>query len=334
MSSEQPGLEPSLAMPPAPPAPRYSVVIPVYGNEDTLARLIDQMKELAGRLDAPLEVVFVIDGSPDGSLILLRRLLAEVREFSSQLTALSRNFGAFSAVRVGLAAADGEYIAVISADLQEPPSLLEDFFAALESGEHDVAIGIRASRQDPRMGQTFSRWYWGLYRRLVQREMPRSGVDCFACSRQVATQLIRLEESHTSLVGLLLWLGYRRAEVPYERLPRPTGRSSWSFRRRARYLLDSVFSFTDLPVLLMTIVGFVGIVVSTGLGLTVLIASIAGEIDVAGYTPLMLAIVFIGSSILLGLGIIGGYVWRTYENTKRRPGAIPMSHERFGPPEA
>ncbi len=189
---------------------------------------------------------------------------------------------------------------------------------------------MRTARDDPWSTRVSSAAYWRLYRRFVQREMPESGVDIFACTRSVASHLVRLDESHTSLVGLLFWMGFRRVEIPYEREARRHGTSGWSLRRRLRYLLDSVFSFTDLPVLIITIVGVIGVSLSVLVGVGVLVAWATSSITVAGYTPVMLALVFTGSSVLLALGIIGSYVWRTYENTKGRPSALPMTHERFG----
>ena len=310
--------------------PRYSVVVPVYRNEATLAALVERLEGLAAELDAPLEVVFVVDGSPDGSLVLLRRLLAEHGAFSSQLIALSRNFGSFSAIRAGLAAAEGEQVAVMAADLQEPVSLVREFFRRLDTGEVDVTVGARSSRADDRAGQTASRLFWWLYRHLVQPDIPAGGVDVFGCTRQVADELVRMDEAHTSLVGLLYWVGFRRAEVAYDRLPRPEGKSAWSFRRKVRYLLDSIYSFTDVPITLIIALGVVGVVVSTVSALVVLVAWVTDQIDVAGYTPLILAVFFMTSLIIIALGIVGSYVWRTYENSKGRPGAVAMSHERFG----
>jgi glycosyltransferase involved in cell wall biosynthesis len=310
--------------------PVYSVVVPVYRNEETLALLVERLDGLAAELDGPLEVVFVVDGSPDASLLILRRLLAEKRAFTSQLIALSRNFGSFSAIRAGLAAADGDYLAMMAADLQEPVSLARDFFRGLADGEHDIAIGVRVARDDPVRDMLPARIFWWLYRRLVQREIPPGGVDVFGCTRQVATQLLPLEESHTSLVGLLYWVGFRRLEVPYVRQPRLVGASGWGFRRKVRYLLDSIFSFTDLPITLIIVLGAIGVTVSTIWALVVLGAWAAGTIEVPGYTPLMLALFFVTSTILIALGLVGSYVWRTYENSKGRPGAIPMTHERFG----
>jgi glycosyltransferase involved in cell wall biosynthesis len=309
---------------------RYSVVVPVYKNEPTLAALVDRLGGLAGELDAALECVFVVDGSPDGSYVLLRRLLSEEHRFSSQLILHSRNFGSFSAVRTGLAAARGDFMAVMAADLQEPASLVRDFFRGLAGGEHDVTIGLRLVRNDPARDALPARLFWWLYRRLVQPEIPPGGVDVFGCTRQVAGELIRMQESHTSLLGLIYWLGFRRLDVPYVREPRPVGKSAWSFRRKVRYLLDSIFSFTDLPITLIIAIGAIGVTVSTVWAVAVFVAWAAGMIDVPGYTPLMLALFFVTSTILIALGLVGSYVWRTYENSKGRPDAIAMAYEQFG----
>jgi glycosyltransferase involved in cell wall biosynthesis len=308
----------------------YSVVVPVYRNEPTLVALVERLEGLAGELDEQLEVVFVVDGSPDGSLVLLRRLLSEERRFSSQLISLSRNFGSFSAIRAGLAAAEGDLIAVMAADLQEPASLARDFFRGLADGEHDIAVGVRTARDDPVADMLPARVFWWLFRRLVQPQIPPGGVDVFGCTRRIASQLVRMEESHTSLVGLLYWLGFRRLEVPYVRQPRPVGSSGWGFRRKVRYLLDSIFSFTDLPITVIIVVGAIGIAASTIWAVAVLAAWAAGKINVPGYTPLMLANLFVTSAILISLGLVGSYVWRTDENSKRRPSVVPMTHERFG----
>jgi hypothetical protein len=125
-------------------------------------------------------------------------------------------------------------------------------------------------------------------------------------------------------------VGFRRAEVAYDRLPRPEGKSAWSFRRKVRYLLDSIYSFTDVPITLIIALGVVGVVVSTVSALAVLVAWATDQIDVAGYTPLILAVFFMTSLIIIALGIVGSYVWRTYENSKGRPDSVTMTHERFG----
>lgn len=319
-----------MAWPVSEPAgtPLYSVVVPVYGNEGTLGALIARLGEVAGRLEAPMEAVFVVDGSPDGSVHVLRRLLPEAG-FAAQIVVHSRNFGSFPAIRTGLAVARGRFLGVMAADLQEPPELMEAFFTHLRTGEVDVAVGRRESRADPALTSLASRTFWSVYRRTINPAIPRGGVDVFGCTREVATQLLKLDEAHSSLVGLLYWVGYRRAEVPYERAPRTVGTSGWSFRKRVRYLLDSVFSFTDIPISLLSTVGAVGGLLTTLAAVVVFVGWATGGIVNPGYTPLMLVLLFSTFTILSGLGIVGSYVWRTYENSKGRPLAIPMSVEVF-----
>jgi len=306
----------------------YSVVVPVYTNEATLGALIRHLEAIGARLPGRLEAVFVVDGSPDGSLVLLQRLLPEA-SIACQLVVHSRNFGSFAAIRTGMAAARGQFIGVMAADLQEPPELMERFFDVLAGGEADVAIGRRESRSDPAFSSFLSRTFWSLYRRLINPEVPRGGVDVFGCTREVAGHLLALGEAHSSLVGLLYWIGFRRVEVPYARAPRMSGKSGWTMRKRVRYLLDSVFSFTDIPISILSTVGLVGGLLTMITGLFVLVSWLTGRITEVGYTPLMLVLLFSTFTLLSGLGVVGSYVWRTYENSKGRPVSVPMSHETF-----
>ncbi len=305
-----------------------SVVVPVYRNQESLPELVARLEDLDAELDGGLEAVFVIDGSPDGSGALLRELLRD-SPLRSKLAWHSRNFGAFAAVRTGLAIATGSYIAVTAADLQEPPELLRAFYAELSTGEHDVALGVRRSRSDPWASSLSARWFWRIYCRWVQPQMPRGGVDTFACTRTVRDALVSLQEANSSLIGLLIWLGFRRVEVPYDRCERKHGRSAWTLRKKARYFFDSVYSFTDLPINLLLAVGVSGVLLSMICAAVVSLAWLFVGVRVAGYTPLMLAILLMGSSTLSGLGLVGSYVWRTYENSKRRPGAVAMLVETF-----
>jgi polyisoprenyl-phosphate glycosyltransferase len=307
----------------------YSVVLPVYGNEGTLAAAVERLARVAADLDGEFEAVFVVDGSPDGSLPLLHEILPSA-PIRSQVVVHSRNFGAFPAIRAGLAASRGRFVGVMAADLQEPPELMEDFFRLLSSGEWDVAVGRRTSRQDPALSSLASRSFWWLYRRAINPAIPSGGVDVFACTRQVADELLALGESHSSLVGQLFWVGFRRAEVPYARAPRPAGESAWTLRKRVGYLLDSVFAFTQIPIAFLTAVGVVGALVTTAVALIVFIGWLTDRVSVAGYTPLMLVVLFSTFTILTGLGIVGSYVWRTFENSKQRPVSIVNDVRVYG----
>jgi glycosyltransferase involved in cell wall biosynthesis len=306
----------------------YSLVIPVYRNEDSIPELLAVVAGMNASLGGALETVFVVDGSPDGSAELLRTLLP-AQTFASRLVLLSRNFGSFAAIRVGLQHATGPYYAVMAADLQEPPELALEFFSLLAAGDHDVVIGTREDRADPFLSRLSGGLFWATYRKFVVPAMPRGGVDVFGCNQAFRDCLLSCEESNTSLVALLFWLGFRRKDVGYRRRERVHGTSGWTLKKKVSYLLDSVFAFTDLPVRLLMLFGIGGLVVSVVLGLSVLIAKLGGWLDVPGYAATILVVLFFGGINALGLGLVGSYAWRGYENTKRRPLAITLREMTF-----
>jgi glycosyltransferase involved in cell wall biosynthesis len=307
----------------------FSVVIPVYRNADSLEPLVEALVEIDRVLEHRLEVVFVVDGSPDDSVDRLRSLLPGAA-FRSQLIVLSRNFGSFAAVVAGFAHGQGDCFAVLAADLQDPPELVVRFRDKLASENLDVVVGVRGRRHDPPTTRLASAIFWSLYRILVQREMPAGGVDVFACTRGFRDELLALRERNTTLVGLVFWLGFARGELSYERRTRPFGRSAWSFWRRFRYLLDSCFAFSDLPIRLLSLAGMAGMTASAGLALVVLYVRLAGGISVPGYTATLLAVMFFGGLNAFGVGLIGEYVWRAFENTKGRPSYVVAQSKRFG----
>lgn len=309
-----------------------SLIIPVYRNEGSIPSLLAALSRLNEALDRQLEVVFVVDGSPDRCYELLRHALPQ-QSFRSQLILLSKNFGSFMAIRTGFQFGKGERFAVMAADLQEPPELVLEMNRVLCERDVDVVVGVRVRRRDPLFSRIASQLFWGLYRRYVIPEIPSGGVDMFACNRVFRDTLLTLDERHSSLVAQIFWLGFRRESVSYERQIREHGKSAWTLRKKVNYLMDSVFSFTDLPIRLLIRIGAGGTVVASLLGLLVLGARLHGAIEVPGYAMTMLTIIFLGCLNLLGLGIVGSYAWRTYENTKQRPLAIPMRAESYGADE-
>ena len=300
---------------------KYSVVIPVYKNEQSIPDLLAALESLNESLQGQLEAVFVVDGSPDNSYSLLFSALDKMG-FPAQLIVHSRNFGSFPAIRTGLLEARGKYFAVMAADLQEPPWLMQTFFQALDADECDVVVGTRNSRTDPLFTRLSSNLFWGVYRRLVVTEMPAGGVDVFACNTAFRDKLVELEESRSSLIALIFWLGFRRKTVGYDRQSRSRGQSAWTVRKRVEYMMDSVFAFTDYPIKLLLRFGLVGSVFLILLAIIVVAASLSGTIEVPGYAALMLAILLIGSLNMFGLGLVGTYAWRAYENSKQRPLAV------------
>ncbi|RYZ88731.1 MAG: glycosyltransferase [Proteobacteria bacterium] len=304
-----------------------SLIIPVYKNADNVPSLIAALQKLQNEIEL-LEIVFVVDGSPDASARLLEEAIPGSK-LKARLLVLSRNFGSYQAIRAGMIAARGQFFAVMAADLQEPPELVVNFFQVLQSERIDLVIAVRESRADPFFSKLASNVFWSLYKRFVMPEMPKGGVDIFACNLAFRDHLIRLEESHSSLVALLFWMGFRRKEISYVRQARQVGKSAWTFKKKYNYLKDSVFSFTDIPIKLLKWIGVLGLAFSMLMAAVVLIGKLTGWVTVQGFSATVLTIIFFGALNLLGLGIIGTYAWRTYENTKRRPTSIVMFQSDF-----
>jgi polyisoprenyl-phosphate glycosyltransferase len=309
-----------------------SIVIPVYRNEESIPDLLAELSSVADTAlhdhGQQIEVVFVVDGSPDNCHTLLEKYLPKV-VFSSKLLLHSRNFGSFAAIRTGLIAASGDHFAVLAADLQEPTALVLQFFEKLSNGGYDVVVGCRENRDDPSFSRLSSNIFWRLYKKFIIPEIPEKGVDIFGCNRAFRDHLVSLKEANTSLVGLIFWLGFRRAEVSYTRIARKHGKSAWSIKKKISYLMDSIFSFTDLPIRLLSLFGMFGITVSILFGIIIILVKLFGNIVVPGYAATILTIIFFGGINALGLGIIGAYAWRTYENTKWRPLAVVMKTQVF-----
>lgn len=306
-----------------------SLVIPVYNNAENLPRLFATLEGLAAQLTTPVEIVFVTDGPTDGSLCALQAHLPAWL-LPTQLVELSRNFGSFAAIQAGLAHGRGEYFAVLSADLQEPVELIVEFHEILAGGRADVVLGQRATRADQAWTSSL---FWRLYRRFAVPDTPEGGVDIFGCTRQVRDELVALTEANTNLVALLLWLGFRRAVVPYARQPRREGHSGWTTARKLRYALDSIFSFTDLPLRALLLLGSLGTLFAVVAGVTVFVMWALGKIPVLGYTPLMLVITLFGGLTALGLGLVGQYQWLSLQSVRRRPNYIVRHVDRFEPQE-
>jgi polyisoprenyl-phosphate glycosyltransferase len=309
-------------------APEFSLVIPVYRNHESLPELLKAIETIALALPASMEVVFVIDGSPDQSEAWLSAHLP-LWKLPSQLINHARNFGSFAAIRSGLQNARGRYFAVMAADLQEPPELIIDIFLSLRNEPFDVVIGSRSGRDDPQLSQLSSTLFWSAYKRFIMPEMPVGGVDIFGCNQAFLQQLLGMQERNSSLVGLILWLGFRRKEIAYRRRAREHGKSAWTFKKKVNYLLDSTFAFSDLPLKLLMVVGAITMAVALLLGVLALIGRLSGHIQVPGYTMIILAVSFFGAMNVFAIGLVGSYVWRAFENTKARPNAVIRSVEIF-----
>jgi len=306
-------------------APFLSAVIPLFNEEENLPKLHERLTKVLTRLGRSYEIVFVNDGSRDGSLDVLRSLAAD--DPAVRVVSLSRNFGHQVGLTAGLDHARGEVIAMMDADLQDPPELLPRMVAKYEQG-FDVVYAVRRSRR----GETvFKRAtaaaFYRILRWLTNIDIPADTGDFRLVSRRALDSLRSLNERNRFLRGLFTWVGYRQAGVAYERRERYRGRTKYPLRKMVRFAIDGITSFSAAPLQIATWLGFGGAL----LGFLYAIAVIHNKFQggtVPGWASLAVIVLFFGGVQLITLGILGEYIGRIYEEVKRRP--LYLVDERIG----
>jgi dolichol-phosphate mannosyltransferase len=298
---------------------RVSVVVPVYCNAASLPDLLERLKQVAAR--APndrFEFVFVDDGSNDDSFGVLRRL--QHAEPRVRVVKLSRNFGSNQALLAGLAHAGGDAVAAITADLQDPPELILEMLEHWRAGRK-VVLGERRGRHDPFFTTLFADLFYLLFRRYALPQMPRRGFDSFLLDQGVVQLVNRIQENNTYLMGLILWLGFDPVTVQYDRGARKPeyGRSMWTARKKLKYLVDSFVAFSYAPLRAASLFGLSVATLGVLYALFVVVLRVSRGFEVQGWASLMVAFLVISGVQLFVTGILGEYLWRTLDETRRRP---------------
>ena len=297
---------------------KISIVIPIYFNEPNIQSLyVVLSKDVLSKLQKyDYEIIFVDDGSKDKSIEKIQELQSQHPKIT--LVKLSRNFGSHSAILAGLSVATGDIAAFISADLQDPPRII---LQMLEKWEHgaDSVIAVRKDREESFIQKLFSNTYYKIMRKIALKNMPLGGFDCFLIDRKVINTIVKMNESNTSLMGLILWSGYNIAEIKYTRKAREAGKSRWTFGKKVKYFTDSIVRFSFFPLRVITVIGVLFSLVSSIWMVVILFSWIFGNIQVQGFTTLILVILFSSGLILFSLGMIGEYLWRVLDASRRRP---------------
>ena len=295
---------------------KLSIVIPVYFNEMNLHDLYTDLKEKVLDKLKEYELIFVDDGSKDSSYSVMLELQKEDRNI--RCIRLSRNFGSHAAILAGLNECSGDCAVMKTADLQEPSEILLEMFDQWKNG-FNVVLAVRSDRNEHFIQKFFSNSYYKLMRRFVLKEMPLGGFDCFLIDRKVIEVLRLMDEKNTSLMGQILWSGFKTASIYYTRLKREKGKSRWTLTKKIKLVIDSVLSFTHLPIRVMSVVGLIFFLISVAWSLIIIYLKIFGEIQIEGWTTLMVFNLFSSGLILLTLGIIGEYLWRNFDASRNRP---------------
>ncbi len=297
----------------------FSIVVPVYYNASSLADLLLEIQAVADKnLDDDFEFIFVDDGSGDHSFAVLDALAQS--EPRMRVIKLSRNFGSNPAIMAGLSQAKGDAVTAIAADLQDPPALIHDMLGLWHEG-NKVVIAARRERADPFPTSLLSDSFYKLFRRYALKTMPERGFDFFLIDRQVCGLINNIQENNAYLMGLILWLGFEPYVLYYDRQARAKkyGQSMWSLTRKFKYFVDSFVAFSYFPIRLASGLGILFSLFGLIYAAWVIFARLALGIETEGWASLMIVVLIAAGMQMLILGIIGEYMWRNLDETRRRP---------------
>lgn len=299
---------------------KFSIVVPIYFNELNIPYTIPKLQRLQELLpECELEFVFVDDGSRDDSLKLL--LKAKESDPRIKVIKLSRNFGSMAAIQAGLEHVTGDCVGIISADLQDPPELFETMINQWKAGKK-VVLATRSDREESFSQRAFANSYYFLLEKFALKEYPKGGFDFVLIDRQVVFEILDIKEKNTNIMSLIYWLGHDRELIPYTRQERKLGKSRWTFSKKVKLFVDSFVSFSYMPIRVMSLIGMLTAILSFFYGLFVIVCTLFGLISLQGWTTIIALITFLLGIIMTMLGIIGEYLWRILDESRKRPAYI------------
>lgn len=297
---------------------KLSLVVPVYNESETIGLFLDRVKQVFdGITQLSLDIVFVNDGSTDDTLERIIELQQE--DPSIRILDLSRNFGKEAALTAGLRAASGQVVVPIDVDLQDPPELILEMIEKWREG-FDVVVGKRINRSsDSWAKRKSSTWFYRIHNKISETNIPENVGDFRLLDRAVVNSLNQLPESRRFMKGLFAWVGFRTTVLEYSRPERVAGATKFNGWRLWNFALEGITSFSDGPLRIWTYLG--GFVAALSFLFAIFISSrvLIHGIDVPGYASVIVAVTFIGGLQLIGIGIIGEYLGRSYIESKRRP---------------
>jgi glycosyltransferase involved in cell wall biosynthesis len=299
--------------------PKLSVIIPCYYNEDNIP--VTARELVANEANFPPEVtfeyVFVNDGSGDDTLGALQRAQA-VYPSRIRIVNLAGNVGSYNAIVAGMAHATGDCLAVITADLQDPPELMVQMYRHWQQG-FKLVIGNRQDREETGLSQTLAKTFHWLMKNLALRNIPDGGFDFVFFDRQVAAEVLKMHERNSNVFYLMVWLGFAYVNIPYTRRKREIGKSRWTLSKKIKLLIDSLLAFSFVPIRAISVLGLGLGLIALLFGVYVVVLKIARPSEPAGWTTLMVVLLIVSAFQMIALGVIGEYVWRGLDAARQRP---------------
>lgn len=297
---------------------KFSIVVPVYQNEDNLEQTIPKLLSLEKNLPGyELELVFVDDGSTDNSVSIINKYHWQHGDRIT-LVKLTRNFGQTPATQAGLRESKGDCIGIISADLQEPYELFVNMVGIWAKGKK-LVLAERDEREESKGHTIVSSLYWKFVSKYAVKEFPLGGFDFCVMDRQIRDDLVQINEKNTSIFPLIFWLGYEYQILRYNRKLRTAGKSQWTLKKKINLTIDTIIGFTYLPLRFVSILGFFTSFLAFLYLLYILFRWFFIGSTVEGWTSITILILVFGGLVLLSLGVLGEYIWRILEETRKRP---------------
>ena len=299
--------------------PIISIVVPCYNEEEALPLFYQEATRVAGEMSGiDFEFVFIDDGSRDNTLSVLRRLAAADRRV--RFVSFSRNFGKEAGMLAGLEAATGDYVALMDADLQDPPALLPELYRAVTEEGYDCAATRRTTRAgEPPIRSFFARRVYRLIHKISDADIVDGARDYRLMRRAVVDAILSMREYNRFSKGIFGWVGFRTKWIPFVNVERVAGETKWSFWKLFRYSLEGIVAFSTVPLALASVLGVLLCLIAFVFILVVLVKTLAFGDPVGGWPSMICVILFLGGVQLLCIGILGQYLSKTYLETKRRP---------------
>lgn len=298
----------------------YTIIIPVYYNEGELITTFNELKEkvIDKNKDLKGEIIFIDDGSKDNSFAELLRIQKSNPELVKVIK-LTRNFGQDKAMLAGYNHASGECIINISADLQDPPELINEMLHYHFKENYKVIICTREGRDESFMRIITSKFFYFLMRILCFPNMPIGGFDFALLSRDAKDKIFESNESNSSWQGSILWAGFDIKFIPYQRRERLIGISRWTFSKKIKMLIDNILAYSYFPIRVMSVAGLIVAISGFIYAIVIIIAWYFGNVPFTGWAPIMVLILVLSGFQMLMLGIIGEYLWRALDQVRNRP---------------
>ena len=298
--------------------PKYSLIIPIYNEEETIPELYRRVSDVMDSLDDSVELILINDGSRDQSLNLMREL--QERDARVCYISFARNFGHQAAVTAGLNFARGQVIVVLDADLQDPPELIPKMIESWQAGYHVVYAQRTKRKKESWFKRLTAYVFYRLLRRLADVDIPADTGDFCLMDRQVVDVLNSMPERNRYIRGLRAWIGFRQTAVKFERDPRFAGEVKYTFKKSLALAVNSLVSFSKIPLRISTYLGLFSALIALLMALLVLYWRLQQpDSPVTGLATILIAVFFLGSVQLISIGILGEYVGRIYEEVKGRP---------------